>query len=116
MVLYETNETNSIELVSSYIKALNEENFALARNFFGKTFTYTSPMATLDNPDNYINFMAKQPGIRYQIKKIFAAGSDVCLLYDLTVGNKTNFSCGWCTITNGKIQSLRVLMPYTSFK
>ena len=73
-------------------------------------------MATLDNPDNYINFMAKQLGIRYQIKKIFVDGSNVCLLYDLTIGAKTTYCCGLYTVENGKIKSLRVLMPYTYFK
>ena len=116
MVIYESIDEISKEVVLSYINALNEQNFKMARNFFSDTFSYISPVVSLDNPDEYVAFMSKQKGITYDIKKIFVDGTDVCLLYDITVGDKTNFSCGWYQIKNEKIVALRVLLPYTSFK
>ena len=67
MVKYDKTGEKYIDIVLSYIKALNEGRFSVARNFFGEKFSYTSPMATLENPDDYINFMANQKGIQYDI-------------------------------------------------
>lgn len=116
MVIYESIDETSKKVVLSYINALNEQDFKKTRDFFSDKFSYNSPVVSLDNPDEYVNFMSKQKGIKYNIKKIFIDGTDVCLLYDITIGDKTNFSCGWYQIKNNKISSLRVLLPYTSFQ
>jgi hypothetical protein len=47
--------------------------------------------------------------IRFNIKKIFENGDDVCLLYDFSSESVNLFGCGWYRLENGKINLLRVV-------
>ena len=47
--------------------------------------------------------------LKYDVKKAFADRNDVCLLYDLAIGDVTVFGCGWYQVADGKIRSLKVL-------
>jgi hypothetical protein len=46
---------------------------------------------------------------KYTVKKAFAEGGDVCVLYDLAISGATIFGCGWYRVENGRIRSLTVL-------
>jgi len=47
--------------------------------------------------------------LKYEVKKMFVDGQDVCLLYDLNMSGKIVFGCGWYQVEEGKIRSLRVV-------
>jgi hypothetical protein len=47
--------------------------------------------------------------LKYDAKKVFADGNDVCLFYDLAISGLTIFGCAWYQVANGKIRSLRVV-------
>jgi hypothetical protein len=51
----------------------------------------------------------KRLRLKYDVKKAFVDGPDVCLLFDLTMRGKTLFTCGWYQVQQGKIVSLRVV-------
>ena len=46
---------------------------------------------------------------KYDIKKAFEDGNDVCLLYDITMPGPTLFTCGWYKVENGKINWFKVV-------
>ena len=56
----------------------------------------------------YFSDMEKMK-LKYNVKKVFVNGDDVCLLYDLTMSGITIFGCGWYHIEGDKINSLRVV-------
>jgi hypothetical protein len=47
--------------------------------------------------------------LKYDIKRVFSDGDDVCIFYDIEMGNTTIFSCGWYHVIDGKINSIRVI-------
>jgi limonene-1,2-epoxide hydrolase len=96
------------ELVSSFIEAMNEDDFATARGYVHDDFSFDGVLGTRNGADAYFKDMEKMR-FKYNIKKAFADGDDVCLLYDINMQGTTIFTCGWYKVQNGKIKSLKVV-------
>jgi limonene-1,2-epoxide hydrolase len=96
------------EVVISFIKALNDEDFNLARRCVNDKISFVGPMGSRQGAEAYFHDMERLR-LKYQVKKVFVDGNDVCLLYDLTISGVTVFSCGWYRVESGKIQSLKVV-------
>jgi hypothetical protein len=47
--------------------------------------------------------------LKYDVKKVFADGNDVCVLEDVTLQGTPIFTCAWYRVESGKIRSLRVV-------
>jgi hypothetical protein len=60
----------------------------------------------------------KQLGLRYEIKKAFVDGDDVCILYDLSFSKQavTLFACGWYHVSDGKVDSKVIFDPRRLFE
>ena len=99
---------NSQEVVQACVRALNEENFDLARVYVGDNLSFVGPMGSRQGADAYFQDMERLR-LKYQVKKVLADGSDVCLFYDLAIGGVTVFGCAWYRVESGKIQSLQVV-------
>ena len=101
-------DINAKELVLSFIAALNQEDFDVARSYAADDMTFTGVLGSRNNATEYFNDM-RQMKLRYTILKAFEDENDVCLLYDLTMSGLTIFGCGWYQVQGGKIKSLRVV-------
>lgn len=51
----------------------------------------------------------KKMKLKYDIKKTFADNDDVCLFYEIAMGDVTIFACGWYHVENNKISSFKVI-------
>ena len=58
--------------------------------------------------------MAQQRG-RYDIKKVFVDGDDICLLYDFITEKVTAFFCSWYKVKAGKISSIQTIFDPRAF-
>ena len=97
------------ELVLKFITALNEEDFETARTCLSDDMVFDGVLGHRDGANTYIEDMKKMK-FKYKIKKVFEDGTDVCLLYDIDMGDKeTVFTCGWYQLKNDKIKSLKVV-------
>jgi limonene-1,2-epoxide hydrolase len=96
------------ELVNSFIQAMNEEDFATARSYVRDDFSFAGVLGSRNGAEAYFKDMEKMR-FKYDIKKTFADGDDVCLLYDINMQGTTIFTCGWYQIKDGKIASLKVV-------
>ncbi len=96
------------EIVLSFVSALNRKDYDGARRHVSEDFSFRSPVMEITNPEEYFRQM-RQLMIRYEIRKVFAEGEDVCLFYDYTTGGATRFGCGWYRLRAGRIASLRIL-------
>ncbi|MEO6849661.1 MAG: nuclear transport factor 2 family protein [Casimicrobiaceae bacterium] len=101
-------ENDAKELVLSFIRALNEEDFEAAGKCLSDDMQFVGVMGTRDGREAYINDMIKMK-LKYNIQKIFADREDVCLFYDINMGGITIFSCGWYKIVDSKIKSFKVI-------
>lgn len=99
---------NAKEVVLSCIKALNDENFDLARHYVSDDVSFVGVLGSRQGADAYFNDMERMR-LKYDVKKVFAEGHDVCLLYDVTLDGVSVFGCAWYVVDDGKIRSLRVV-------
>ena len=99
---------NAKEVVLSFIAALNQEDFDVARSYAADDMTFTGVLGSRNNAEEYFNDMRKMK-LKYKVLKAFEDENDVCLLYDLTMSGLTIFGCGWYKVQGGKIKSLRVV-------
>jgi len=100
--------TSTGELVLDFIQAVNAEAFDAAREYTSNDLKFIGVMGSRNGADAYFNDM-KRMKFKYDIKKVLADDDDVCLFYDINMGNVTVFSCGWYHIRNGRIDTIRVL-------
>jgi len=99
---------NAKEIVMSCIKALNEEDFKIARKYITEDFSFMGVLGSRDGAEAYFSDMEKMK-LKYDIKKVFVNENDVCLLYDLTMSGIVLFGCGWYHVKGDKIDSLKVV-------
>jgi len=108
MVLRMQTSTNEAqEIVLWFVKALNEESFQVARRYLDDDLKHVGPFGSRDGGEAYIQEM-ESLRLKFDLKKIFADGKDVCALYDVTVSGITLFACGWFQVEAGKICSQRI--------
>jgi limonene-1,2-epoxide hydrolase len=103
-----TASTFSEKVVMAFINALNNEDFATAREQLADGMKFDGVMGSRDSAEAYISDMTRMK-FKYNIKKLFADEDDVCLFYDIDMGGATIFTCGWYHIEDGKIVSLKVV-------
>lgn len=102
------------DTVLSVIQAINKEDFDEARTYLDDNMTFSGVLGSRDSGDAYIADM-KHMKLKYTILKLFADGDDVCLLYDLEMGGKTIYCCGWYHVRDGRITMLRVVFDPRPF-
>ncbi len=100
--------TGAGEIVMACINALNREDFKAARKYTTDNFSFVGVLGSRNGAEAYFNDMEKMK-LKYDVKKVFVNGDDVCLLYDLTMSGITIFGCGWYHVDGDKINSLRVV-------
>jgi hypothetical protein len=96
------------EVVLSFVQALNEEDFAAARERIDDNMSFVGVLGTRSGAESYIKDMERIK-LKYDIKKVFVDGLDVCLWYDIQMGGVSVLTSGWYHVVDGKIQSLKVV-------
>ncbi len=96
------------ETVLLFINSMNAEDFEAARKYVSDDMKFIGVMGSRDNADAYFKDMSKMK-FKYNLKKVFADGSDVCLWYDIDMGGKTIFTSGWYHVEDGKVDWFKVL-------
>jgi limonene-1,2-epoxide hydrolase len=94
--------------VLSLLKALNADDFQQARKYVSDDLSFVGVLGTRDGAEEYFKDMERMR-FKYDIKKVFADGDDVCVLYDINMGGTKVFTCGWYKVKNDKIESLQVV-------
>lgn len=113
-MLMETGH-ESRELVLSYISALDSQNYDEAGNYLSADVRIRGPAGeTFGNPKQFVEMLRRYQG-KYNVKKIFSDGYDVCLIYDLVTNVATAFTCSWYTVKDGKISSIQTIFDPTRF-
>lgn len=106
---------NATEIVLSYIKALDNGDYDTATGYLSDDIRIKGPAGeSFGNPKEFVDMLTQYRG-RYEMKKIFTDGEDVCLLYDLTKPGTTVFMCSWYQVHDGKIASIRTIFDSAAF-
>ncbi|HEX6561275.1 MAG TPA: nuclear transport factor 2 family protein [Nitrososphaera sp.] len=115
----EPEKRSAKQVVMSFVEALGNQDYKSARSFVNDSMSFRGPLASYDNAETYFKDMERLRLPKFDIKKVFADGNDVCLLYDLNVGGNPPaavFVCGWYRVgDDGKLSSLRVVFDPRPF-
>ena len=103
-----TTKKNAKELVLAFVQALNEEDYTAARDCLDDDMSFVGVLGTRDGAASYIQDMERIK-LKYDIKKIFVDGNDVCLWYDIQMSGVEVLTSGWYHVVDGKIRSLKVV-------
>lgn len=99
----------------AYIRAMESKDYAAVRGYLSDSVFIKGPAGeAFRSPDEFIAMMKQQNG-RYSIKKVFADGNDVCLLYDFVTPKAAVFFCSWYQVQGGKIASIQTVFDPRAF-
>lgn len=104
----QNTQTTAKEVVLAFVSAITKEDFKTAHSLANDDMRFDGVLGSRNGADDYFASMEKLK-FKFDVKKAFAEGNDVCLLYNVDMGGKTIFCCGWYTVKNGKISSLKVV-------
>jgi len=111
--------TSANEIVENYKAAVGKSDFAAARQMLHDDLNFQGPLDTFHKADDYVASIKKLASIiqRVDVKKVFADGQDVCVLYDMVTNTPagTAFIVEWYQIRGDKIGSLRVVFDARPF-
>ncbi len=98
--------SNASDVVLSYIKALDKGEYDAAVKYLNDGVRIKGPAGeSFIKPNEFINMLRQYRG-RYELKKTFTDGGDVCLLYYLVTPAAKVFMCSWYHVLDGKIDSI----------
>jgi len=103
------------EVVTSFIEALNSRDLKSARSCVADDFSVKAPGASFDSAEAYfkgvVEATQKYNG-RYDVKRVFVDGNDVCLVTDTVSGDqqyKGYTALGMFRVEGRKILSARFM-------
>lgn len=100
--------SDAATIVLKCVNAINAEDFDTARTCAADNMKFEGVLGSRDGAGAYFDDMRKMK-LKYDVIRVFANADDVCLLYDLHMDGMVIFGCGWYHVTDGKIDSLKVL-------
>lgn len=110
------------ELLGAYIAALSAREYEQARRYLADTgFEYTSPIASFDNADDFMEYTMLMGGIVHSIstRKVFVDGADVChfLVFNTQIAEREQTSVAqWSRVEGGRIRRIEVLFDAHQYK
>jgi hypothetical protein len=104
----QASENNATQVVLELGKAINAEDFQLARKYVSDDMKHIYPLGTHDNAEVYFQQL-EQIRPKLDIHKTFVDGNEVCVLYDTTALGVKLPASGWFKVKDGKVRSLTVV-------
>jgi hypothetical protein len=103
------------EVVMSYIGALDNQRYEEALSLLDANVRIKGPAGeSYGKPTDFIEMLKKYRG-KYNIKKVFADGGDVCVLYDLATTGPTVYMSSWYHVKDGKVVSIQTVFDPRAF-
>ena len=113
----ESSAKSAKDIVMEYLQAAERRDFQSARGYLKDNISYLSPLNSFDRAEPYLKYFESLHLPKFDIKKIFTDGDDVCLLYEviLTTPPATVFVSFWAYVDGGKISSIRLVFDPRPF-
>ena len=102
-------------VVMSYIDALDRQNYDAALGYLDDKVRVKGPAGeTFGVPRDFIDMLRQYHG-KYDVKRVFADGDDVCVLYDLITSVATVYMSSWYVVKDEKIVSIQTVFDPRAF-
>ena len=110
------SSSNAKDIVLSYINAMYSQDYDSVRSYLSDSVKVIGPTGeNFRSPDEFIQMMRKQQG-KYELKKAFVDGSDVCLLYDFVTSTFRTFFSSWYKVKDGRIIFIHTVFDTKAFE
>ncbi len=96
------------QTVLAFLKAMNTEDYETARKYTETKLSFVGVLGAREGADAYFKDMEKMK-LKYDVQQVFVDGSDVCIIYNITMAGAKVLSCGLYHVNVGKITSIRVI-------
>jgi ketosteroid isomerase-like protein len=108
------SETDAKNTVISFQESLNNRDLKSARNYVSDDFLCINPLGNFKSAESYFKAAEQaqhtyQAPYRFDLKKIFTDGNDVCVFNDVIAGPITIFACGWYHVEDRRIRTLKLV-------
>ncbi len=107
------------EIVERYKAAMGRGDFTAARQLLHDDLLFQGAIDTFNRADEYLGASKRLANIiqRIDVKKVFAEGNDVCVLYEMVTNTPagTAFIVEWYQVRGEKIGSLRAVFDARPF-
>ncbi len=103
-----TVERSARETVLSFINALNNEDFTQARQYTDSDLLFVGVLGSRHGADAYFADMEKMR-LKYEVKKVFADGDDVCLWSEIRISGVAVLTASWYQVKDSRVHSLKVV-------
>src|SRR6266511_1257448 len=111
--------TSAKEIVERYKAAMGRGDFTAARQLLHDDLAFQGPIDSFNKADDYIEATKRLANIiqSVDVKKVFADGDDVCVLYDMVTNTPagTAFIVEWYQVRGDKIAALRAVFDACPF-
>ena len=111
-----SREDSNRGLIEGLAQALNDHDLVRARTYLADDLHFVGVFGPpLERADAYLDAMGRL-GAKQTIQKCIAEGDDVACLYELSLPSRPDvklFGCGWFTVADGRIKSIRVIFDPT---
>lgn len=108
-------ETEAVKTVMQYIHALDGNNYDEAAGYIDQDVKIIGPAGeTFGKPREFTGMLERFKG-RYDIKRTFNDGDEVCLLYDFHMEDATVYMSSWYKVRDGKIVFIRTIFDPSAF-
>jgi limonene-1,2-epoxide hydrolase len=105
--------TTALGVVQRFQQALQSGDKVAARKVLADHFTFRGPFDTFDQPEAYLAALEKlQPLIeRIDVKKAFADGNEVCVIYDMVTKTAVGTSriAEWFQVEGERIAAIQAV-------
>lgn len=102
------------DVVLAYLGALDRNDYDAARGYMKDRLPIHGPGESYDRADRFIEMLQSYRS-KYDVKRVFADGDDVCVLYELATPRATVFTCSWYRVHDGKIVSIQTVFDPRPF-
>jgi ketosteroid isomerase-like protein len=103
------------DVVLAYIRALDSQKYEDALALLRDDVRIRGPAGeTFGRPLDFIGMLRKYRG-RYDVKKVFVDGDDVCVFYDLATTGPAVFMSSWYQVRDGRIASINSVFDPRGF-
>jgi hypothetical protein len=111
--------TTPLEVTQAFKAALGKGDIATARKLMHDDMTFHGPLDQFDRPEPYLEALQKLGPIveRIEVRKLFADGEDVCMLYDMVTRSPAGsaFIAEWLKVKAGRIAAIRTVFDARPF-
>jgi len=103
------------EIVMSYIQALDNQRYEEAAGLLHEDVRIRGPAGeSFGKPVDFVDMLRRYRG-RYDVRKVFDEGADVCVLYYIKTAEVTVYMSSWYQVKEGKIVSIQTVFDPRAF-